>query len=327
MESAIMIKEVDINSIRPHPKNIEIYGHEDVKDLTENIKKYGLLQPLIVTDKNIIISGHRRFQACKKLKYKTMPVTVKHYDSIEDEIEDLINLNNTREKTLEQKAREAAALVDVEKKKAEQRILSGKTINPTPELAGGVTKGEVRNIIADKVGFKSGHEAERAIKTIKKIDELKVKGDKEKAELLKNVLNTTSASTAEELSRYIDDMDEAEKEDIKTGKVTPYKYVTEAKKKRESKEKDWGELTELKKMADEYVAYSKSDIQLPLVESNIIIKGLKKAIASFNAAIAQVLSYERELNNLSNDEKTDIKNTLIDFEDQYFKNKSKIIKE
>ncbi len=80
---------------------------------------------------------------------------------------------------MEQKAREASTLVEIEKKKAQLRILavqnnnSAKAIAATPVLAGLKEKGETRDKVAQKIGFKSGHEAERAIKTVKKIDELK----------------------------------------------------------------------------------------------------------------------------------------------------------
>jgi ParB/RepB/Spo0J family partition protein len=336
MESTIMIKEVDINSLKPHPKNIEIYGNEDIKDLVDSIRQYGLKQPIMITDKNVIISGHRRVKACKQLGYLNILATINHYDADEDAIEDLVLINKTRDRTPEQKAREIKTLEDIEKRRAQLRIIAKQNNNSAKEIAARAEPptlagaGRVRDILADKVGFKSGREAERAMKAVEKIDELSKKTDKdskEKVEILRDTLNNKSVSTAEELTKYIDDINEVEKEEIKTGKMTPYKFITEAKKKKESKEKDWGELTELKKMADEYVAYSNSGEQLPLIQSNIIIQNLKTSIASFNAAIAQILTYERELKSLTDDEKKEVKNILNNFENQYFKSKNNLIKE
>jgi hypothetical protein len=73
----------------------------------------------------------------------------------------------------EQKSREAKALKEVESVLAEKRksILNGKSKHP-PVSAEANNKGESRNIVAKKVGFKSGHEVDRGIKTINKIDEL-----------------------------------------------------------------------------------------------------------------------------------------------------------
>jgi hypothetical protein len=69
------------------------------------------------------------------------------------------------------------------------------------------------------------------MKTIRKIDELNEKGDdksREKAELLKGVLNNRNPSSAEEFSRFIDEIEikDEDKEDIKSGKKSPHSYVT-----------------------------------------------------------------------------------------------------
>lgn len=53
--------------LTPHPYNAEIYGDAlsaDVEDLTANIKAHGLIQPICINSKNIILSGHRRWRAC-----------------------------------------------------------------------------------------------------------------------------------------------------------------------------------------------------------------------------------------------------------------------
>lgn len=88
---------------------------------------------------------------------------------------------STREKTTEQKAREAKALKEVESVLAEKRRLmtqnnnTAKKIADTPKPAE-LLKGESRNIVAKKVGLKSGHEVDRSIKAINTIDELTEKG-------------------------------------------------------------------------------------------------------------------------------------------------------
>lgn len=157
---------------------------------------------------------------------------IKHYDSAEDEIEDLVNLNLARERTATQKAREAAALIEVEKVKAEQRMKSGG--HPPSNSTEGREQGESREKVADKVGFKSGMEAYRAMKTVEKIDELKSHGDsvnREKAAILQGVLDNRNATAAIELSKCIDEVDVETgdfadaKEDIKAGKVAPQKVL------------------------------------------------------------------------------------------------------
>lgn len=238
-----MIRKVRLMDLTAHPKNAEIYGDESITDLIENIKKYGILSPVVITDKNVIISGHRRFRACKALGHKKIDAITKHYDSDEDELEDLVNLNLSRTRTEEQKAREAMTLVEVEKIKAKIRMESGIKIDPvanSPQGSGETVvildSGKSRDLVAEKVGFKSGREVERAISTVKKIDELKNRGDEEsleKAELLKGVLNNRNPSAAESLSSFIDDVDikEDDREKIKAGFKSPNSYIEDAKEK------------------------------------------------------------------------------------------------
>jgi hypothetical protein len=68
----------NLDKLKPHPKNTEIYGNEEIDlDLVESIIENGQLEPIVVTHeiknskktKNyLIISGHRRWQALKKIK-------------------------------------------------------------------------------------------------------------------------------------------------------------------------------------------------------------------------------------------------------------------
>ena len=66
--------KVTLSSLKHHPLNIHIYGLNDIQDLSQNIKEVGLLQPLVVDQYNQIISGNRRFEAIKKLKWKQVSI-------------------------------------------------------------------------------------------------------------------------------------------------------------------------------------------------------------------------------------------------------------
>lgn len=101
------IQLVDISKIREHPLNKEIYSSgrkgED-EELEENIKLYGLLQPIIVDNKtNFIISGNRRFQACINIGLKKVKVIKSSFDY---DIIALINFNKYRSKTTIEKVNE-----------------------------------------------------------------------------------------------------------------------------------------------------------------------------------------------------------------------------
>lgn len=64
-------------------------------ELSESIKQHGLLNPIIVNNKNVLIAGHRRLEAAKKLGWETISVNI--FDNLsklqEVEIEIAENIN------------------------------------------------------------------------------------------------------------------------------------------------------------------------------------------------------------------------------------------
>lgn len=64
-----MYYPVNIENIKENKENA-VFDIKGIDELAENIEKYGLKEPPTVYkegDYNILISGHRRFNACKKL--------------------------------------------------------------------------------------------------------------------------------------------------------------------------------------------------------------------------------------------------------------------
>lgn len=49
---------------------------KDIEDLAESIKEIGLIQPIVVTYDNVLIAGHRRLLACRRLNYLDIEVVV-----------------------------------------------------------------------------------------------------------------------------------------------------------------------------------------------------------------------------------------------------------
>lgn len=262
-------KKMKISDLKPHPKNEEIYGHnENISDLVEKIKRSGQVHTLVVTSKGIVLAGHRRLRVCKELGITEVDVEIVDFDTPEQEVEYLIDNNATREKSNEQKAREAVVLkqtlsilaekrkksklkqnrstnssseVVAQKESTDVPILATRNNLPTdtPKLAergeDDFVKGETREIIAKKVGLKSGHEADRAINTIEKVDELKEEGRVEEAELVIDVMNNRGFSAANSLVKNIDNikLSEEEKEAVRSGRKSPNAFL----RKKEEKEK------------------------------------------------------------------------------------------
>lgn len=83
----IIGNEVDITKIEPNPDQPRTnFNQQELEELSESIKKNGLLQPILVRqvgDKYQIIAGERRWQACKLAGLEKVPVQVKQVDDDE----------------------------------------------------------------------------------------------------------------------------------------------------------------------------------------------------------------------------------------------------
>lgn len=288
-------KRMKISDLKPHPKNEEIYGHnEDISDLVEKIKRSGQVHTLVVTSKGIVLAGHRRLRVCKELGIAEVDVEIIDFDTPEQEVEYLIDNNATREKSNEQKAREAIVLkqtlsVLAEKRKKSKLKQNRSTNIPsdaatqhkstdvpilaprnnlttdTPNLAergeDDFVTGETREIIAKKVGLKSGHEADRAINTIEKVDELKKEGRVEDAKLVVDVMNNRGFSAANSLVKNIDNikLSEEEKEAVRSGRKSPNAFLRkrEENEEREPEEKFAESSDKVKNLEDTLVEIQK----------------------------------------------------------------------
>lgn len=74
-------EEVDIEKVHPNPNQPRTnFNKEELEELSESIKKNGLLQPVLVRKKDDgyeIIAGERRWQACKSIGMKKIPIRVR----------------------------------------------------------------------------------------------------------------------------------------------------------------------------------------------------------------------------------------------------------
>jgi len=79
------IEEIDTNLICPNPiQPRKVFEHDKLEELTESIKKYGVIQPIIVRkdgDVYTIIAGERRWRACKNANIKSIPCIVRDIEN------------------------------------------------------------------------------------------------------------------------------------------------------------------------------------------------------------------------------------------------------
>ena len=95
-------KKVKISSVEPNRSQPRKHFDEDaLLELAESIKQYGVLQPLLVSDKKgyyEIIAGERRWRAAKIAGLKEIPVIVKEFT--EQEVVEISLIENIQREDL-----------------------------------------------------------------------------------------------------------------------------------------------------------------------------------------------------------------------------------
>lgn len=79
-----------------HPKNN--YFFDDIEgakwnEFKESIRTSGVIEPVVITQDNVIVSGHQRVRGCEEEGMKEVPVWVKEYSDEDAILKDLIESN------------------------------------------------------------------------------------------------------------------------------------------------------------------------------------------------------------------------------------------
>lgn len=69
------IKNIEIDKIKPYPNNPR-NNRSAIKSVAESIERFGFQQPLVLDKNFVIVVGHTRFEASKKLGLKTVPCVI-----------------------------------------------------------------------------------------------------------------------------------------------------------------------------------------------------------------------------------------------------------
>ena len=141
---------IDVDKLKPHPLNFEIYSVREKEDeeLLESVKMHGVLQPVVVASDYTIISGVRRWRVAKQAGLREIPCIVRDFDN---QVVALVEYNRYRVKTPREIYNEAQVLRKELEPKARERMLRGTKIpDSDPD------KGRVRAKIAEKVGVSVG---------------------------------------------------------------------------------------------------------------------------------------------------------------------------
>lgn len=130
--------KVKVSKLKHHPLNEKIYSLSGIESLMKSIEEVGLLEiPTICIDTYEIISGNRRFEACKRLGWEEIEV---HQIKVKkgDELLTLIHFNRQRIKTTQELLNEYFELESYHKRK-------------------GIGKGvRIRGIVSDEIKVTDG---------------------------------------------------------------------------------------------------------------------------------------------------------------------------
>ena len=67
------IRSVKIKEIKPYDRNAKKHDDTQINNVAESIRQFGFVQPIVIDSNGVIVIGHCRFEAAKRLKYAEVP--------------------------------------------------------------------------------------------------------------------------------------------------------------------------------------------------------------------------------------------------------------
>jgi len=67
------INNIDIKNIKENPNNPRKHSDKQIEQLVASINEFGFTNPILINEQNMIIAGHGRYMAAKKIKLKEVP--------------------------------------------------------------------------------------------------------------------------------------------------------------------------------------------------------------------------------------------------------------
>lgn len=99
------MQQININELKSHPRNNEFFDDitgEKWDELLDSIRKRikdgkrGNIEPIIITQDKVIVSGHQRVRAFKELSIPTIEAEIRIYNSDDEALLDLLESNIRR---------------------------------------------------------------------------------------------------------------------------------------------------------------------------------------------------------------------------------------
>ena len=188
---ALIVIRRDPDEIEPHPLSLSLYGDSVSLDFVKSVRKFGVSEPIILAADGVtIVSGSRRRRAAIESHQQDVPTVTD--GSLTDDLdiqERVIEANRHHEKPPELLWREAKALADIEKSRAERRMQKTQ-FSPqnaaTQTVCGTVdgNRGEARDVVGKKLGV-SRETVRKAEIVVDAIDAAEKAGDIDVASIIR----------------------------------------------------------------------------------------------------------------------------------------------
>jgi DNA modification methylase len=71
--SKLNIQYLPLKQLVPYPRNARLHSKKQIRQIADNIKKNGFLNPILIDDNNVVLAGHGRLAAAKLLDIDEVP--------------------------------------------------------------------------------------------------------------------------------------------------------------------------------------------------------------------------------------------------------------
>ena len=311
----------------------------DLKELSDDIAKNGLINPPVVTPDFELIAGERRLEAMKKLGYKQVEVRVMKVEDAEHKLNLEINENeNRKDFNKSERIEYARQLERIERVKAKERQGNRTDLNivenfpPSEDL-------KTRDIVAEKLGIGSGkqYEKEKYIadnadpETLEQWNKEEISTHKaytKVKELEKELEESTAAN--KRLADKLVELEQREPEVIEK-KVVPDDYEL-TKVQLENANKKLARLMDINQSLKEKEKLAMSKLESEQANKKIVedVSGFHYKIAGFIQEVGGLLYLTEYLDDIPKDNKKlflDSAKYLREFSEQLYKNIEKHLKE
>ena len=68
------IEKISIDKIKPYENNAKLHPPEQIEQIIKSMLKFGNNDPISIDENNVIIEGHGRYEALKKLGFKEVEI-------------------------------------------------------------------------------------------------------------------------------------------------------------------------------------------------------------------------------------------------------------